>query len=81
MRTLGLNGEAVWAATCSHTHTTIPRSVKSHSELETAVTHQSFTLLYVLLSKQKLSVEVRQVNGVQIEERDFSKTCQNDIFH
>lgn len=51
MRTLGLNGEAVWAATYSETQyrTKIPRSVKPHSELEISATYQCFTLLYVLL--------------------------------
>lgn len=37
------------------------------------MTNQSFTLLHILLLEEELAVEVREVNGVQVQERDMPK--------
>lgn len=45
------------------------------------LTHQGFTLLHILLSKQKLSIEVGQVDCVQVQKCDTTKASQDDVLH
>jgi hypothetical protein len=47
---------------------------------ETRRTHQSLALLHVFLSEEKLPVEIREVNGVQVNEGDVPEANENDIF-
>ena len=75
IRTFGLNGEAVWAATYS---------TMLNCKMDQGwgpQTYQSFTLLHILLFEQELPIEVWDVDGVQIEEGDFAKARQYDVFH
>lgn len=43
------------------------------------ITHQSFGLLDVFLSEQKLPVQVAQINGVKIDDVNLSKAGQDQI--
>ena len=42
--------------------------------------HHGFALFYILFLEEKLSIEVGEVYGIQIEERDVTKACQDDVF-
>jgi hypothetical protein len=43
------------------------------------ITHQSFGLLDVFMSEQKLTVQVAQIDGVEINNMDLSKAGQDQI--
>ena len=44
-------------------------------------TDQSLALLDVLLPKEELSIEVGQINGIEIQDSDFSETGHDYILH
>lgn len=44
-------------------------------------THQSFTLLDILLLEQELSIEIREVNSVEVQERDMAETSEDYVLH
>lgn len=48
---------------------------------DASYSHQSFTLLDILFPKEKLAVEIRHVNCVEIKQCNFPKPSQYDIFH
>lgn len=43
--------------------------------------YQSFALLHVFFLEQKLSVQIGQVNSVQIEQSDFAESSEDNVFH
>ena len=43
--------------------------------------YQSFTLLDVLLAKEELAVEIRQVDGVKVQESDIPKPGHHHILY
>lgn len=43
-------------------------------------THQSFTLLYIFLFEQELSIEIWDIDSVQVQEGDFAKARQYNVF-
>ena len=43
------------------------------------IAHQSFRLLYVLLTKEELTVEVAEVDSVQINDVDFTEAGKDEI--
>lgn len=44
-------------------------------------THQGFTLLDIFLAEEKLAIEVRKVNGVEVKKCDMTKTGHNHVLH
>jgi len=42
-------------------------------------TYQSFTLLHVLLSEQKLAIQVRKVDGVEIEQGNVTESGKHGV--
>jgi hypothetical protein len=45
------------------------------------VTDQCFALLYIFLFKQELSVEVREVDCIQVQKRYVSESGKDDVFY
>jgi len=43
-------------------------------------THQGFWLLDVFMSEKELPVEITQVNCVKVDDVDFPKACQDEVF-
>ena len=43
--------------------------------------YHSFGLLDILLPEQKLSIQIRQVNSIQIQKSYVAKASQNNILH
>ena len=46
-----------------------------------SATCQCFALLYVLLPEEKLAVEIREVDGVEIEESDIAETSEHNVLY
>jgi hypothetical protein len=44
-------------------------------------THQGFTLLHVLLSEQKLTVQIGKVDGVEIEQGNVTESGKYDVLN
>ena len=44
-------------------------------------TYQCLTLLHIFLSEEELSVKIRQVDGIEVEERNVPEACEHDILH
>ncbi len=76
--TLGLKAVAVWAATCLNA-----RDINDHRRMWSTGNrpHHSFTLLHVLFLEQELTIEIGNVNGVQIKQCNLAETRKNDVFH
>lgn len=70
MRTLGLNGAAVWAATWAALALKPHNSDKSNEKSP----HQGLALFHILLLEQKLTVQVGNINGVEIQQGNLSET-------
>lgn len=43
-------------------------------------THQGFWLFDVLMSEEKLSIQVTEVNSVQIDDVDFAEAGKDEVF-
>ena len=43
------------------------------------IAHQSLRLFYMLLTKKKLTIEVAEVDGVQINDMDFAEAGEDKI--
>lgn len=69
--TVGLNFEAASFATYE--------LVISCTIVEMNIANQCLGLLNVLLTKQKLAIEVAEIDRVQINNVDLTKTCKNEI--
>jgi hypothetical protein len=74
MWTLGLNADAVRAATWRKR---VGRGVTKQRSGGEA--YQGFTLLHVFLSEQKLTVQVRKVDGVEIKQGDMPESGKYDV--
>lgn len=44
-------------------------------------THHGFALLDILLLEQKLTVEIGNVDCVQVKQCDFAKPSKNNVLH
>lgn len=57
-------------------------SVQPRSQSFTVIfiAYQSFRLLDVFVSEEKLPVEVTQVDGVEVDDVDVTKTEEDDVF-
>ena len=44
-------------------------------------TYQCLTVLDIFLSEEELSVKIRQVDGIEVEERNVPEACEHDILH
>lgn len=44
------------------------------------MTHQSLGLFDVLLAEQELTIEVAEVDGVEINDVDLAEACEDEIF-
>lgn len=75
MRTLGLNGAAVCAATCA----TLASKTHKLAENNEISSYQGLALLDILLLEQKLTVQVGNINGVEIQQGNLSETRQDDV--
>lgn len=73
MWTLGLNADAVRAATS--------RIILGHTAntLKTRTAYQGLALLHVLLSEQKLAIQVGEVDCVEIEKGDMTEPGKHDV--
>jgi hypothetical protein len=76
--TLGLKAVAVWAATCLNA-----RDINDNRRMWLTGNrpHHSFTLFHVLFLEQELTIEIGNVNGVQIKQCNLAETRKNDVFH
>ena len=46
---------------------------------ERRTTYQGFTLLHVLLSEQKLTIQIGKVDGVEIEQGNVTESGKHDV--
>ena len=44
-------------------------------------TYQSFALFYIFFSEKELAIQVREVDGVQVEESDMAKASEHKILY
>jgi hypothetical protein len=43
-------------------------------------TYQCFRLLDMFVSEEKLTVQVGEIDGIQVDDMNFSETAENEIF-
>ena len=44
-------------------------------------TYQRLALFHVLFSEEELAIEIRQVNGVKVQQRNVSESSEDDVLH
>ena len=76
IRTWGLNADAVRAATYQFRY-----SVSGYDPYVPEGPYQSFALFHVLLVKEELAVEVREVDSIKVQESDISKPGHHYVLY
>ena len=67
--TEGLNRDAASLATCEI----------SKRESISAQSYNSFWFLDMLMTEEKLAVEVAEIDGIKVDDVDMTKTCHDQI--
>lgn len=57
------------------------KSTATRIEQHLECTHNCFTLLNILLSEQKLTVEVGEIDGIKVKKGDMAKSDQDDVLY